>query len=215
MKDWLGSLWKVSLHARFFGVAWVIFGVVTVARLQLAMAGVPMDQLRGTVDRVLTILQDPRLKSADKRDERRQQLAKVISARFDFDEMARRSLGAEWRRLTLGQRKEFVELFAELLRDTYVANIESYKGEKVIYTRETQEEQYAVVQTILRSPEGTEYSLDYRLHRVDKEWKVYDVVIENVSIVNNYRSQFARVINKSSYEGLIRALKEKKLSREN
>jgi len=196
-------------------VAWVIFGVVTVARLQLAMAGVPMDQLRGTVDRVLTILQDPRLKSADKRDERRQQLAKVISARFDFDEMARRSLGAEWRRLTLGQRKEFVELFAELLRDTYVANIESYKGEKVIYTRETQEEQYAVVQTILRSPEGTEYSLDYRLHRVDKEWKVYDVVIENVSIVNNYRSQFARVINKSSYEGLIRALKEKKLSREN
>jgi len=196
-------------------VAWVIFGVVTVARLQLAMAGVPMDQLRGTVDRVLTILQDPRLRSADKRDERRQQLAKVISARFDFDEMARRSLGAEWRRLTLGQRKEFVELFAELLRDTYVANIESYKGEKVIYTRETQEEQYAVVQTILRSPEGTEYSLDYRLHRVDKEWKVYDVVIENVSIVNNYRSQFARVINKSSYEGLIRALKEKKLSREN
>ena len=196
-------------------MAWVIFGVVTVARLQLAMAGVPMDQLRGTVDRVLTILQDPRLKSADKRDERRQQLAKVISARFDFDEMARRSLGAEWRRLTLGQRKEFVELFAELLRDTYVANIESYKGEKVIYTRETQEEQYAVVQTILRSPEGTEYSLDYRLHRVDKEWKVYDVVIENVSIVNNYRSQFARVINKSSYEGLIRALKEKKLSREN
>ncbi len=215
MKDWLGSLWKVSLHARFFGVAWVIFGVVTVARLQLAMAGVPMDQLRGTVDRVLTILQDPRLRSADKREERRQQLAKVISARFDFDEMARRSLGAEWRRLTPGQRKEFVELFAELLRDTYVANIESYKGEKVIYTRETQEEQYAVVQTILRSPEGTEYSLDYRLHLIDKEWKVYDVVIENVSIVNNYRSQFARVINKSSYEGLIRALKEKKLSKEN
>jgi phospholipid transport system substrate-binding protein len=215
MKDWLGSLWKVSLHARFFGVAWVIFGVVTVARLQLAMAGVPMDQLRGTVDRVLTILQDPRLRSADKRDERRQQLAKVISARFDFDEMARRSLGAEWRRLTPGQRQEFVELFAELLRDTYVANIESYKGEKVIYTRETQEEQYAVVQTILRSPEGTEYTLDYRLHLIDKEWKVYDVVIENVSIVNNYRSQFARVINKSSYEGLIRALKEKKLSKEN
>jgi len=215
MKDWLGSLWKVSLHARFFGLAWVIFGVVTVARLHLAMAGVPTDQLRGTVDRVLTILQDPRLRSADKRDERRQQLAKVISARFDFDEMARRSLGAEWRRLTPGQRKEFVELFAELLRDTYVANIESYKGEKVIYTRETQEEQYAVVQTILRSPEGTEYTLDYRLHLIDKEWKVYDVVIENVSIVNNYRSQFSRVINKSSYEGLIRALKEKKLSREN
>lgn len=215
MKDWLGSLWKVSLHARFSVVAWAIFGVVTVSRLQLAMAGVPTDHVRRTVDSVLAILQDPRLKSADERKERKEQLAKVISARFDFAEMARRSLGAEWRRLTPVQRQEFVELFTGLLRDAYVANIESYKGEKVIYTRETQEEQYAFVQTILRSPEGTEYSLDYRLHLIDKEWKVYDVVIENVSIVNNYRSQFARVINRSSYEGLVRALREKKLAKEN
>src|SRR5574341_1284969 len=177
--------------------------------------GVPTDQVRSTVDRVLAILQDPNLRAKSKLVERREQLRGVISARFDFAEMARRSLGAEWRRLTPSQQQQFVELFTDLLRDAYVEDIESYKGQKVIYTRESQEEQFAVVQTILRAPEGSEYSIEYRLHLVDKEWKVYDVVIENVSIVNNYRSQFARVINKSSYEGLIRAMKEKTLSKQN
>lgn len=209
------SFCKLSLNAKSRGVAWIIFSIVTVSRLHLAVAGVPTDQVRSAVECVLTILQDPKLKSPDKRKERREELIKVISARFDFAEMARRSLGAEWRRLTPSQRREFVDLFTELLRDAYVRDIESYKGEKVIYTRETQEEQYAFVQTILTSPDGTEYTLDYRLHLIDREWKVYDVVIENVSIVNNYRSQFARVINKSSYEGLIRALKEKTLSKQN
>jgi phospholipid transport system substrate-binding protein len=178
-----------------------------------ANAGVPTDQLRGTVDRVLAILQDPKFKSKDKLTERRELLRRVIEARFDFTEMGKRSLGAEWRRLKPSQQQEFVELFTDLLRDAYVADIESYKGEKVIYTRETQEEQFATVQTIIRSPEGTEFSLEYRLHLIGKEWKVYDVVVENVSIVNNYRSQFARVINKSSYDGLIRALKERRASK--
>ena len=180
-----------------------------------AAAGVPTEQVRGTVDRVLAIVQDTKLKSADKRKERREVLRKIISARFDFPEMALRSLCAEWRRLMPAQQQEFVELFTDLLRDAYVADIESYKGETVRYTRETQEERFAVVQTILKSREGTDYSIEYRLHLVDKEWKVYDVVIENVSIVNNYRSQFARVINKSSFEGLIRALKEKTLLKQN
>ena len=180
-----------------------------------ATAGLPTEQVRGTVDRVLAIVQDPNLKTKNKLNERRELLRNVISARFDFAEMARRSLGAEWRRLTPAQQQQFVELFTDLLRDAYVADIESYKGQKVSYTREAQDEQFAVVQTILRSPEGNEYSIEYRLHLVDKEWKVYDVVIENVSIVNNYRSQFARVINKSSFDGLIRALKEKTLLKQN
>jgi phospholipid transport system substrate-binding protein len=202
-------------NTKVCGLAWIVFSLVTVSRPHLALAGVPTDQVRATVDQVLTIVQNPALKSADKRQDRREQLSKVIASRFDFAEMARRSLGAEWRRLTPSQQQQFVELFTDLLRDAYVGDIESYKGEKIIYTRETQEERYAVVQTILRSPEGTEYTIDYRLHLVDQQWKVYDLVIENVSIVNNYRSQFARVINKSSYEGLIRALKEKTVSKQN
>lgn len=212
MKDLIVSPWKADPNANVLGVTWVILGLVIVFHSPLAVAGVPRDQVRGTVDRVMTILQDPRSKSPDKRQERREQLSKVVSARFDFAEMARRSLGAEWRRLKPSQQQEFVELFSDLLCDAYIADIDSYKGEKVIYKRETQEQQFAVVQTILISPEGTEYTVDYRLHLVGDEWKVYDVVIENVSIVNNYRSQFARVIHRSSYEGLILALKEKTLS---
>jgi phospholipid transport system substrate-binding protein len=187
--------------------------ILTLVHPMAANAGVPTEQVRGTVDRVLAILQDPKLKSKDKVNERRELLRRVIEARFDFTEMGKRSLGAEWRRLKPSQQEEFVELFTDLLRDAYVADIESYKGEKVIYTRETEEDQFATVHTMIRSPEGTEYSLEYRLRLIGKDWKAYDVVIENVSIVNNYRSQFARLINKSSYDGLIRALKDKKLSK--
>jgi len=163
---------------------------------------------------VLAIVQEPKLKITDKLKERRELLSKTISARFDFTEMARRSLGAEWRRINPAQQQQFVELFTGLLRDAYVKEIESYKGQKVNYTRETQEDQFAVVRTVLRSSDDDEFAIEYRLHLVDKEWKVYDVVIENVSIVNNYRSQFARIINRSGFEGLIRALNEKTLAKE-
>lgn len=208
MRERFWSVMEIGLDARTPVVAWCVL-LAAVLCSRPAAAGIPTDQVRGTIDRVLAILQDPKLKAADKLKERREQLSKAIAARFDFAEMAKRSLGAQWRRLTPAQQREFVALFTDLLRDAYVADIESYKGEKVIYTRETQEDQYAVVYTILKSPEGAEYAIDYRLHWVDKEWKAYDVVIENVSIVNNYRSQFARILNKSSYEGLLRALREK------
>jgi phospholipid transport system substrate-binding protein len=203
------------MRGKLAAVFFIVLLLLTLVHRVTANAGVPTDQVRGTVDRVLAILQDPKLKFKDKVSERRELLRRVIEARFDFAEMAKRSLGAEWRRLKPSQQQEFVELFTDLLRDAYVADIESYKGEKVIYTRETQEDQFAAVHTMIRSPEGTEYSLEYRLQLIGKEWKAYDVVIENVSIVNNYRSQFARLINKSSYEGLIRALKEKTLSKQN
>lgn len=186
-----------------------VIALVAVVYSAPALAGVPTDQVRGTVNQVLAVLRDPQLNSAEKQKERKEKLNKSISARFDFAEMARRSLGAEWRRITPAQQQEFVELFADLLRNAYAGNIESYKGEEVSYVRETREEQYAVVETILRSPEGTQYTIDYRLHLLESEWKAYDVVIENVSMVNNYRAQFARVINRSSIDGLLRALKEK------
>lgn len=203
-----GALWSTQMFL-------ILATIFVFVRPPSATAGIPTDQVRGTVDRVLAILQDPNLKAKGKLVERRELLRSVISARFDFAEMGRRSLGAEWRQLTPSQQQQFVELFTDLLRDAYVEDLESYKGQKVSYTREVQEDLFAVVQTILRSPEGSEYSIEYRLHLVDKEWRAYDVVIENVSIVNNYRSQFAWVINKSSFEGLMRAMKEKTLSRQN
>jgi phospholipid transport system substrate-binding protein len=212
-KKWLES--KVSFNVRICGVAWIIFSVVAVFHIHLAVAGVPTDQVHATVDRVLTILQEPRLKSADNRKERREQLSKVISARFDFVEMTRRSLGAEWQAL-LPCSNNSSSSCSPICYAMPISGIwNRTTAKKFCNARETQEDQYAVVETILRSLEGTEYTIDYRLHLIDREWKVYDVVIENVSIVNNYRSQFARVINRSSYDGLIRALREKNLSKGN
>lgn len=115
---------------------------------------------------------------------------------------------AEWRRRTPAEQQEFVGLFASLLRDAYTGNIESYKGEKVMFTPETQDQDYAEVQTLPMAPQGATYSINYRLHRVAEEWKVYDVVIENISLVNNYRAQFSRLINRSSYENLVRSLRD-------
>jgi phospholipid transport system substrate-binding protein len=215
MKKPVASFMGLGLKANRLLAAWIALSAALVLNAPSAVAGVPTDQVRGTVDRVFEILANPSLKSADRRGERREQLSKVISARFDFTEMARRSLGSEWRRLNPAQQQEFVRLFTDLLRDAYTTNIESYKGEKVIYKGETEDDPYTVVQTILKSADGNDYTIDYRLHRVGSEWKVYDVVIENVSLVNNYRSQFSRLINKSSYDGLIQALKEKALSQQN
>jgi phospholipid transport system substrate-binding protein len=194
----------------------IVIGLAAIFYATAVTAGVPTEQIRGTVDQVIAILADPSLKTESKQKERREQLRRVIFARFDFAEMARRSLGAEWRRRTPAEQQEFINIFTDLLQDNYIGTIESYSGDKVGYNRETQEKDNAEVQTTLTTTKGeAAYSINYRLRLVDKDWKVYDVIIENISVVNNYRSQFNRVISKSSYEELVRAMKEKTLSGRN
>jgi phospholipid transport system substrate-binding protein len=174
-----------------------------------AYAGVPTEQVRSTVDQVVAILQDSSLKAESKQKDRREQLRKVIFERFDFAEMARRSLGPEWRRRTPAEQEDFVKLFTDLLQESYIGTIESYKGDKVVYNRELLDQDNAEVQTTLTTRREDSYSINYRLRLVGKDWKVYDVVIENISVVNNYRSQFSRVLAKSSYEELVRNMREK------
>ena len=190
----------------------MIIGLGAIFNAATAAAGVPTDQVRSTVDQVLAILQEPTLKGESKQKERRDQLRRIIFARFDFSEMARRSLGPEWRRRSPTEQEEFVNLFTDLLQESYIGTIESYNGDKVLYNRELQDQDNAEVQTTLTTRSEAAYSINYRLRLVGKDWKVYDVVIENISIVNNYRSQFSRVIGRSSYEELVRAMKEKSLS---
>jgi phospholipid transport system substrate-binding protein len=190
----------------------IVIGLAAIFLKGSADAGVPTEQVRGTVDQVLTILQDPSLKPDSKQKERREQLRRVIFARFDFAEMARRSLGGEWRRRTAAEQQEFVNVFTDLLQDNYIGTIESYNGDKVAYNRELKDQDNAEVQTTLTTKGDAAYSINYRLRLVDKDWKVYDVVIENISVVNNYRSQFNRVISKSSDQDLVRAMKEKIIS---
>ena len=174
-----------------------------------ASAGVPTDQIRVTVDRVLMILKDPALNAAGAKEARRSELSKAILPRFDFEEMAKRSLGAEWRRRTPAEQEEFIRLFTELLKNSYIESIESYRGEKVIYRSESQDGAYADVGTKVINDLGEEFSIDYRLNLEGSEWKVYDVIIENISIVNNYRSQFTRILGRSSFAALLQTIRDK------
>ena len=174
-----------------------------------AQAGVPTEQIKGTVDRAVMVLKDPRLKPPAKLQERREQLRKVLFARFDFTEMAKRALGSDWRRRTPQEQEEFVRLFSELLERAYAEIIESYTDEKIIYINERVDGTHADVASKIQTSRGEEYTINYKAHLVSNEWKVYDVVAENISLVNNYRSQFSRVIAKSSYEELLRRLRDK------
>ena len=175
----------------------------------LSRAGGPTDQVRATVDKVLTIVRNPNLKPADQKQDLQTRLAEVIYPRFDFTEMAKRSLGPHWARRTAEEQREFVKIFAALLGRTYTDRIESYTGQTILYTREITDKEYAEVDTKIVTDKREQLSINYKLHSVDNEWKVYDLVIEDISVVSNYRSQFDRVIARSSFEELVRSMKEK------
>jgi len=174
-----------------------------------ARAGLPTDQIKATVDKALVVLRDPRLKPPAKQTERREQLKQVLFSRFNFAEMAKRSLGPTWNRRTPQEQEEFVRLFTEVLERAYAEIIETYLNEKIVYLNEKIDAGYADVNSKVVTTKGEEYSINYRAQLVGNEWKVYDVVAENISLVNNYRSQFNRVITKSSYEELVRRLRDK------
>lgn len=194
-----------SLIPKIIGFS--VFGLALAG--SIAAAGVPTDQIKGTVDRAVSVLKDPGLKPAAKTKERRDQLRQILFARFDFTEMAKRALGPNWRRRTPQEQDEFVRLFSDVLERAYADIIESYTDEKIVYLNERIDGTFADVGSKIQTSKGEEYSIYYKAHLVSNEWKVYDVVAENISLVNNYRSQFTRVISHSSYEELVRRLKDK------
>ena len=172
-------------------------------------AGGPMEQVRATVDRVLAIVRNPNAKSKVQVDAQRAKLVEVISPRFDFSEMAKRSLGRHWAARTSAEQREFVKAFATLMGRSYADNIESYTTQNVLYIRESEDQNYAQVDTKILAENGSPLSINYKLHSVDSEWKIYDLVIENISMVNNYRSQFDRIIARSSFTDLVQTMKDK------
>jgi phospholipid transport system substrate-binding protein len=177
--------------------------------LAASRADGPTEQVRGTVDKVLTIVRSSHPTSKAQMDAQRARLVEVIYPRFDFTEMAKRSLGRHWAGRTAEQQQEFVKVFAALMGRSYGDNIESYASQNILYTRESEDRNYAQVDTQIIAEKRPPVTINYKLHSVDNEWKVYDLVIEDISVVNNYRSQFDRVIARSSFEDLVRALKEK------
>lgn len=190
--------------------------VVTAAILALwvvmlavpSYAGAPTDAMKATIDEVLRIVRANELKQPNKAEERRQLLERVVEARFDYQEMSRRALGAPWNTLSDQEKQEFVGLFRTLLTNSYADKIETYSGEGVQYLNERTEKDYAEVRTKVLSGK-TEIPLDYRLINKVNDWRVYDVVVDGISLVNNYRGQFTKIIKSSSYADLVEQLRKK------
>ena len=168
----------------------------------------PTVLVKNTIDEVIRLVTDEKLKAPDQASHRREILEETIGKNFDFEEMAKRSLAAHWKGRGEADHQEFVALFRRLLSKTYAGKIENYSGETINYLKERLKGGYAEVQTNIVTAR-TEYTLDYRLLLKDGTWRVYDVVANGVSLVKNYRSQFARIIHRSSYENLVTTLREK------
>ncbi|PYN51440.1 MAG: organic solvent tolerance ABC transporter substrate-binding protein [Candidatus Rokuibacteriota bacterium] len=170
-----------------------------------AWAGSPTDQLREYTDKVIKVLDDPALAGTD----RRAAVRKVALEAFDSTETAKRVLARHWQARTPAERDEFIQLFAELLERTYITRINEYGGERIKYVGESIDGDMAIVRARILTKNGTEVPVESRMLRHGDRWLIYDVVIENVSLIANYRSQFDRIVRTSSYEELVRRLKSK------
>jgi len=175
-------------------------------------AGEPTEAIRTAINQGVDILANAKLDNKKQRAEVINRLREIVYPLFDFNEMAKRSLGANWSRINAQQQKEFAAAFTQLLEKTYADQIDRYDGQTVAYVGETVDKEYAEVNTKVKDKKGQAYSVDYKLRLVDGKWRIYDVVAENISVVNNYRSQFNRVIANSSFEELLNRIKNKEAS---
>ena len=169
-------------------------------------AGEPMAQLSASIDEFVKIMSNTsvaELQATGLPEKARQ----LVFSRFDFSEMTKRSLGAHWKSMDQREQREFIAAFTQRLLVFYGKSVRSTGNEKIEFTREVRDGQQASVESKVISSNGDQTPIDYRLHDVDGQWMVYDVVIDNVSLVNNYRSQFERVIAKSSVQDLLRRMK--------
>jgi len=179
--------------------------LVLVLSATLVWAGAPTDQLKGTIDQVIKLLDDPALKH--KSAERRAQVRKLAEEIFDYPDTARRALGPHWNARTPQEREEFTRVFADLLDRAYISKIDLYQGEKVKWVGEQSDNGDATVKTTIQTKSGNDVPVDYKMHLKDGRWRVYDVIIEGVSLVSNYRTQFNKVVQTESYDSLVQKLK--------
>ncbi len=194
-------------HCRVAAAVALVIGLVLVRDV---WAGTPTDQLRSQINRVVKTIEDPELRKESKNTERRTAVRKVADEIFDFTETAKRSLARHWLQRSPAERKEFVDLFANLLERSYISKIELYNGEKIAYLGDTIDGDQATVRTKIVTKQGSEIPIDYKMLRGPGDrWLVYDVMIEGVSLIANYRTQFNKIIQTSSYQELVHRMKAK------
>lgn len=187
----------------------IVFLFLALGIVVPVFAGEPIEQIRQTTDKIIALVTDPGLKEPARAEERRKMIRTAADERFDWEEMARRSLARYWARRTDEEKREFTSLFSDLLERTYMSKVEDYSGEKVVYEGEAVEGDFGVVKVKILTAKDTEISVQYRVRRKGNGWFIYDVSIEGVSLVNNYRTQFNSIILKSSYQELVKKLKAK------
>jgi phospholipid transport system substrate-binding protein len=184
-------------------IIWAVCGVLP------AWAGGPMEEIKETTDKIISIVTDPSLKDPAKDPEKRVLIRKTVDEICDWEEMSRRSLGRYWAQRTDREKKDFVQLFGELIERTYIDKVEGYSGEKVNYLGEKIDGDYAAVDVKVLTTKNTEVPVIYKLRKKDGRWWVYDLVIEGVSFVQNYRTQFYDMLASSPYQDVVKKLKEK------
>ena len=175
-----------------------------------AWAGAPADQVRVQIDRVVEVLADAGLKVAGRERERQAAVRKIAEEIFDLREMTRRTLGPHWQERTEAERAEVIKLFGDLLEPAYFTKITAYSGEKITVLGDSIDGDLAVVRTRIVTKQGTTIPVDYRMLRRGDRWLVYDVSIEGVSLVANYRAQFNKIIQTASYQGLVDKLRSRR-----
>ena len=167
------------------------------------------DQLKQSIDAILSVLRNPELKAASQKENRRETLEKIVEDRFDFQKMSQLSLARHWKERTASEKSEFVALFGRLLKDTYISKMEGYTDEKVVFLNELIRKKKAQIDTKIIT-KTVEIPINYRMFtQKNDQWMVYDMVIEGVSLIGNYRSQFGQMLEKDSFEDLMEKLKKK------
>jgi phospholipid transport system substrate-binding protein len=176
-----------------------------------AEAGPPTDQLRDGIERIFKILGDAEMRGDGKAAQRKAAVTRVAGELFDFGEMSKRTLGRHWEERTPAERQDFARLFTELIQRSYFSKVDEHGSEKTVFRNETVDGNHAVVRTTLLLARGVAMPLDYSMHKASERWRVYDLSIDGVSLIANYRSQFNRIIRTSSYTDLVTKLKSQQL----
>jgi phospholipid transport system substrate-binding protein len=188
----------------------LIAGVAGALLVQVAAwAGAPTEQLRPALEELIQVLEDQALKPDSKTKEREARARAAVIDLVDFPEMARRTLGPHWRSLGESERDEFVRLFRALLEHTYLPKIALYRGERVRFVGESVDGDLAAVQAVVVTRDRKEVPVLYRLRQRDQRWLVYDIAVEGISLVNNYRSQFTQIMQRGSYQELAKRIRQR------
>ena len=189
-------------------IIWALF--LTTGQAIAANSARPMETLKGPIDEIISILNDQHYKTEDQRTEQRDKIWKIARPVFNFDEISRRAVGKPWAKFSPQEKERFSNIFSEYLGSTYIDKLQgNFNNEQVDFDKELVKGSKALVRTRLRR-KNTEIPIDYRMQHVDGEWKIYDILLENgVSLVQNYRVQFASILKKKTPAQLIEELEGK------